>query len=162
MGPGGSADRRIEIGEPGAQGFPDRLLVHLQVLGGILHVELRLEAVGDRFRATDQQQEVGDLVRIGRSGSGAVPGEELRLDLSGPVAVAPFVDSEALACLLLAQPDRSMAVKSTAIPVEIRQPGDRTWSDRATSGRDILAGAIIPKHHQVRQYGYFDLLFEFK
>ena len=69
----------------------------------VLHVELGLEAERHRFRAADQEQVVGHLRRIGRSRSGTVAGEELRLRLVGPKAVRLFVHLEQVAGLLAAQ-----------------------------------------------------------
>src|SRR5205085_8101065 len=62
-------------------------LVEAQAAHGVLHVELVLEPEGYCLRIAYQQEVVGHLFRIGRSGPRAVAGQEGHLGFPRAVAV---------------------------------------------------------------------------
>ena len=74
----------------------------------ILDVEFVLELVGDGFRASDDQKVVGNLVRVGRAGAGAVTRQEAPLGiLIAAVAVRAIIEPEVIAGLRLAERDQA-------------------------------------------------------
>ncbi len=60
--------------------------IEVQPADRVLHVELVLERIGNRLRSSDDEQVIGDHVRIGRPGRGALAGEEILLGLARAVA----------------------------------------------------------------------------
>ena len=70
---------------------------------GVLHVQLGLEPVGDLLRAGGDQYIIRYSLRIGRSGSGAVPLQPSALRFTRAVAFAAGVDAKVFTRLAAAQ-----------------------------------------------------------